>query len=154
MVEAGVDLVIGHHSHCAQSHEMIDGRAVFYGLGNFVMPDLCVKFDATATGREPTVFRKRQMPWNQRSVVVRWDPRTGVTTFRGARFHRGRLSDAPPPRASTSGRQLEFSDRAFRVAERKARWRARLTYIAADPIRALPILLQNGVRRLAAHRER
>lgn len=36
LVEAGVDLVVGHGSHAAQSVEMVDGRPVVFGLGNFV----------------------------------------------------------------------------------------------------------------------
>lgn len=33
---AGVDLVIGHHQHVVAGVEMVDGRLIFYGLGNFV----------------------------------------------------------------------------------------------------------------------
>jgi poly-gamma-glutamate synthesis protein (capsule biosynthesis protein) len=32
----GVDLVIGHHHHVANGVEIVNGRAVFYGLGNFL----------------------------------------------------------------------------------------------------------------------
>lgn len=35
-VEAGADLVIGSHSHCLQGVEYIDGKPVFYSLGNFL----------------------------------------------------------------------------------------------------------------------
>lgn len=36
MVEAGADVIIGHHPHVLQGMEYIDGRPVFYSLGNFV----------------------------------------------------------------------------------------------------------------------
>lgn len=36
LAEAGADLVIGDHSHCLQSIEMIDGVPVFYSVGNFL----------------------------------------------------------------------------------------------------------------------
>ncbi len=36
LVEAGVDLVVGHGSHGAQAVEMVAGRPVVFGLGNFV----------------------------------------------------------------------------------------------------------------------
>lgn len=36
LVGAGVDLVIGHGAHVLQPVELIDGRPVVYGLGNFV----------------------------------------------------------------------------------------------------------------------
>jgi len=32
---AGIDLVIGHHQHVVAGVEMVDGRLIFYGLGNF-----------------------------------------------------------------------------------------------------------------------
>jgi poly-gamma-glutamate capsule biosynthesis protein CapA/YwtB (metallophosphatase superfamily) len=35
-VEAGVDLVVGNHTHVVQAYQEIEGVPVFYGLGNFV----------------------------------------------------------------------------------------------------------------------
>jgi poly-gamma-glutamate synthesis protein (capsule biosynthesis protein) len=32
----GVDIVVGHHHHVVNGIEMVDGKAVFYGLGNFL----------------------------------------------------------------------------------------------------------------------
>jgi poly-gamma-glutamate capsule biosynthesis protein CapA/YwtB (metallophosphatase superfamily) len=36
LIRAGCDAVIGHHPHVVQTIEYIDGRPVFYSLGNFV----------------------------------------------------------------------------------------------------------------------
>jgi poly-gamma-glutamate synthesis protein (capsule biosynthesis protein) len=36
LVEAGVDLVVGHHPHVVQPPECVRGRPVFYSLGNHV----------------------------------------------------------------------------------------------------------------------
>lgn len=36
MIEAGVDLIIGHHPHVTQDIGIIDGVPVFYSLGNYV----------------------------------------------------------------------------------------------------------------------
>jgi len=36
MVEAGADLIVGHHPHCVQTHELYQGRHIFYSLGNFI----------------------------------------------------------------------------------------------------------------------
>ena len=36
LVQAGVDLVVGHGAHVAQPVEVVDGRPVVYGIGNFV----------------------------------------------------------------------------------------------------------------------
>ena len=35
-IAAGADLILGHHAHVPQPVEVIDGRPVVYGLGNFV----------------------------------------------------------------------------------------------------------------------
>ncbi|MDE7434385.1 MAG: CapA family protein [Lachnospiraceae bacterium] len=35
-VDAGADLVIGAHTHCLQGIEFINGKPVFYSLGNFI----------------------------------------------------------------------------------------------------------------------
>jgi poly-gamma-glutamate capsule biosynthesis protein CapA/YwtB (metallophosphatase superfamily) len=34
--EAGIDLVVGHHAHVAAGVQEVDGRLIFYGLGNFL----------------------------------------------------------------------------------------------------------------------
>ena len=36
----GVDLVVGHHAHVVQGIEMVNGRVIFYGLGNFLHPGM------------------------------------------------------------------------------------------------------------------
>ncbi len=35
-VDAGADMVIGHHPHVVQNFEIYDGKFIFYSLGNFV----------------------------------------------------------------------------------------------------------------------
>jgi len=36
MIAAGADIVVGHHPHVVQEIELIQGRPVFYSLGNFI----------------------------------------------------------------------------------------------------------------------
>lgn len=48
MVEAGADVIFGHHSHRLQPMSVLDGAAVFWGLGNFVWPRLSVPGSTTA----------------------------------------------------------------------------------------------------------
>ena len=36
MVDAGVDLIIGHHPHVVQESEVYNGKQIYYSLGNFV----------------------------------------------------------------------------------------------------------------------
>ena len=40
LIEAGVDVIFGHHPHRLQPYEVRDGAAVFWSLGNFVWPTL------------------------------------------------------------------------------------------------------------------
>jgi poly-gamma-glutamate synthesis protein (capsule biosynthesis protein) len=48
MIEAGADVIFGHHSHRLQPMDTVRGRPVFYGLGNFVWPRLSTEGAATA----------------------------------------------------------------------------------------------------------
>ena len=36
LIEAGVDIIIGHHPHVVQGMEVYQGKPIFYSLGNFV----------------------------------------------------------------------------------------------------------------------
>ena len=40
MVEAGADVIAGHHPHWVQNMEYIDGKPVFYSLGNLVFDQM------------------------------------------------------------------------------------------------------------------
>jgi poly-gamma-glutamate capsule biosynthesis protein CapA/YwtB (metallophosphatase superfamily) len=48
MVEAGADVIFGSHSHRLQPMETYHGRPIFYGLGNFVWPNLSEAGSTTA----------------------------------------------------------------------------------------------------------
>ncbi|MEX0873750.1 MAG: CapA family protein [Actinomycetota bacterium] len=51
LVDAGADVVFGHHAHVLQPLEFYKGRPIFFGLGNFVWP----RNGPTAVG-EVTLF--------------------------------------------------------------------------------------------------
>ncbi len=40
ILERGIDLVVGHHAHVAAGVEQVDGRLIFYGLGNLLHPGM------------------------------------------------------------------------------------------------------------------
>lgn len=40
MVDSGADLIIGHHPHWVQNNEEIDGKPVYYSLGNFIFDQM------------------------------------------------------------------------------------------------------------------
>ena len=41
-IDAGADLIIGHHAHVVQSIEKYKNNYIFYGIGNFIFPDFDV----------------------------------------------------------------------------------------------------------------
>ena len=74
IIDAGADLIIGHHAHCIQGFEVYKGKYIFYGLGNCIMPDL--KEPAFWEGRISTYIKKQRV-WNRRSIAVRYNPING-----------------------------------------------------------------------------
>lgn len=40
IIDAGADLIIGHHPHILQGYEIYKGKPIFYSLGNFVFDDV------------------------------------------------------------------------------------------------------------------
>ncbi|MEX1038621.1 MAG: CapA family protein [Acidimicrobiia bacterium] len=51
MIDAGADIIFGHHQHRMQPLELIEGKPVFWGLGNFVWPHNSVASATTAVAR-------------------------------------------------------------------------------------------------------
>lgn len=51
MIDAGADVIFGHHAHRLQPMETYRGRPIFYGLGNFVWPHLSEEGSTTAVAR-------------------------------------------------------------------------------------------------------
>lgn len=51
MIAAGADVIFGHHPHRLGELEFVDGRPVFWTLGNFVWPRLSDAGATTAIGR-------------------------------------------------------------------------------------------------------
>ena len=54
MIDAGVDMVIGHHTHVPQGIEVYNGHYIFYSLGNFA-------FGGNAKASNPETFMLRAM---------------------------------------------------------------------------------------------
>ncbi|HZD18783.1 MAG TPA: CapA family protein [Actinomycetota bacterium] len=48
MVDAGADVIFGHHAHRLQPMEVYRGRPIFWGLGNFVWPTFSTAGSTTA----------------------------------------------------------------------------------------------------------
>ena len=79
-IDSGADMVIGHHAHVIQSHEVYNGKYIFYGIGNFIFPDLNIP--SYHNGKEFTVMRyKIQRVQHRRSIVVEIDQDLNISFF-------------------------------------------------------------------------
>lgn len=86
IIDAGADLIIGHHAHCIQPFEVYNGKYIFYGLGNCIMPDLHMPSYFTSEGKATRIYVKRQKVWHKNSLGVRYDPHSGEVVRIGLHF--------------------------------------------------------------------
>ncbi len=63
LVENGVDLIAGHHPHWVQNQETINGKPVYYSLGNFIFDQMW-----SAKTREGLAIR---IIYNEKGEIVR-----------------------------------------------------------------------------------
>ena len=59
-VDAGADIIFGHHAHRLQPMDTYHGRPIFWGLGNFVWPNFSAEGSTTAVA-EVIVRRNGQL---------------------------------------------------------------------------------------------
>ncbi len=76
-IDAGADLVIGHHPHVLQGIELYKGRAIFYSLGNFVFGSISSSSDRSIIARVSFAGDRQQIelvPLNVLNSEVRYQP--------------------------------------------------------------------------------
>jgi poly-gamma-glutamate capsule biosynthesis protein CapA/YwtB (metallophosphatase superfamily) len=76
-IDAGADLVIGHHPHVLQGIELYKGRAIFYSLGNFVFGSISPTSDRSVIARVTLVGDQQQIelvPLNILNSEIRYQP--------------------------------------------------------------------------------
>lgn len=97
LVDAGADLVVGHHAHVVQPFEIYKGKNIFYGLGNFYFPDFSTY--AVRSGVE-VKYDKKQSKKNRRSLLVTVDPKTFEVSCYGvvADLRRRAVRMSPKPK--------------------------------------------------------
>ena len=132
IIDAGADLVIGHHAHCVQCFEVYRGKYIFYGLGDCIMPDL--REPASWKGRSYT-YVKRQRAWNRRSIAVRYNPINGVVDIVPLVFDGQTLrpSSFDVAQLDLSGCKLEKYERRFRKAYVVGKFRALMAAYIDQP---------------------
>lgn len=103
-VRAGADVVLGHHPHVLQRVEMVQGRPVFYSLGNLLM--------RMTTGK----------PWTEWGALARLTltrtgpPRAEICPYRIFGLRPVPLADDPNRRRHEAFFRFRF-ERLLRVAE-------------------------------------
>jgi hypothetical protein len=61
-IDAGADIVIGHHAHILQGVEVYKGRPIFHGLGNFVTVTRALSVDVNSNpARLEWALRRRKL---------------------------------------------------------------------------------------------
>lgn len=63
MIDAGADLIVGHHPHIIQQVEQYKGKTIIYSIGNFLFPQ-------TNYGEKKLVFDDPEI---QDELIVEWD---------------------------------------------------------------------------------
>lgn len=58
LIDAGADLIIGHHSHIVQGKEEYKGKTIFYSIGNFFFPYLEFRFRGQVYQKFPKPHQK------------------------------------------------------------------------------------------------
>lgn len=86
----GVDLIIGHHSHCRQPVYISKNQCAFFGLGNAFFPNFEYR------NSDGLVAWGHQRYWNRTTTHVSYSPRTGVINWRTLREHSGTLKNVSP----------------------------------------------------------
>jgi len=95
MVDWGADIVIGAHAHVIQPFEFCKGKAIFYGLGNSIFPDLDVPAWFDESDQSTRRHTQKQMPWNRKSLAVRYFPTEDKIEVLRFRFRNGVLAPLP-----------------------------------------------------------
>ncbi|EOZ7469852.1 CapA family protein [Enterobacter hormaechei] len=58
IIDAGADLIIGHHPHIIQPMEIYRGKMIFYSLGNFYFPTIRYSFNSKEIIKIPLKHQK------------------------------------------------------------------------------------------------
>lgn len=102
LLQAGADLVIGHHPHVVQAFEIHEGRCVAYSLGNFVFDQGA---DETGRGLALRAFFDTHGLRAAQVLPIQTGPRPRLMTVEAAGSLLERVQPAPPRVGFTCGGQ-------------------------------------------------
>jgi hypothetical protein len=89
LIDAGAEVIIGHHPHITQSVEVYRGKYIFYSIGNCLFDDLNLR--SFYNGSEFTKeYRSRWKKRNRISISVGFDTDSGKVSHRYL-IYRGKI---------------------------------------------------------------
>lgn len=131
-VQAGADVVLGHHTHCLQGIEVLESNGrkavVFYSLGNFAMPTnphsehLCAPM-ATHTYKD--AFYRELEPGHKPEIFTKFWLESGIAKLDVSKDGLERASFLPTAAASLESgqaRRLNRRDKKFRSVLTHLQW--------------------------------
>ena len=84
LIDAGADLIVGHHPHSLQEIEIYSGKPIFYSLGNFVFHVNKGPIEETGVSRNAPYtlsINRRNRNWSE-SIIVMVDLDDGIANYR------------------------------------------------------------------------
>lgn len=140
IIDAGADVIVGHHAHVPQPVETVKGKPVAYGLGNFVMPDLEVPVYGKDGTNPVRIFKKKQGMWNRVSLGLAWDVKSKAFAVKKYLFSGAIVREHSNPRYSIRSPSLTASHYPlrFEIHLRKQRLLYAIRKYWENPIRFHP----------------
>jgi len=108
LIHAGADCVIGHHPHVVRGCELVDGRPIFYSIGNFCFDDIPDNRGGWAV---------RQAPRNREGLGIRIRLRHGESPRFEAHSFWCADGVATVDRAARAKRRMEHTSRILRMRD-------------------------------------
>jgi len=90
LIDAGADMIYGHHAHVIQSVEIYKGRHIFYGVGNFIFPDTDAPAYYDGEKFQRRIIRMQQEK-NRQALMIELDESLNVS-YDTALFNDGTVS--------------------------------------------------------------
>ena len=80
IIDFGVDMIIGHHAHVIQSISKYKDKDIYYGIGNFLFPDLDVPCNYDGN-KFKNKYIKKQSENNKYSIMLEMNENLSINKF-------------------------------------------------------------------------
>ncbi|MFH8349578.1 CapA family protein [Streptomyces sp. NPDC018045] len=136
LIEAGADVVLGHHQHFLRGMEFIDGKPVFYGLGHLVFDHPRFLPEMTAHGIDMEGLSPRELSARFGEFGIYPRPQTPTLPFHPLTRHTGiavieTTSDRDTPRVAMAPCYLDTEGTPRPVTPDSPHWHGCVTFLRA-----------------------